>query len=416
MHPLRILNLSHVVLRTCLAVLASIVLMPGVAHATVFGPIAANMPVTIPAPGVNGFGLGGILAEAGEVQTTITVSGILTSVSAVKCGIWLTYPNIRALAVTLTSPTSAANNNVGITVILADKEGQLNTGNNNGLGGLGGGEGGGGDLGGGVGVSGGNGSYGIGASVAPGGEVQFDDTATQSIDQFRGQAVDTIPSGTYTCTTQPGYFLGTTAQNKLALFKCLADLNVNGAWTLTVWNLDTVFVGFNGGTQTGQETGTINWWTLEVDEVGTHVWTGAAFGGFGANWSLDANWSNGAPQAFEQKVVLDFPSVAAQFISTNDVPGLTLGQVTIDGNYTISGDGCATTGNAIFVNQGGTSTWSIPLALGWPVDGLLGPDGSTFQATGITIDVFSGQLTMSGAISGGAPTVAGSGRGPKEEG
>jgi autotransporter-associated beta strand protein len=406
MHPPRILNLFHGALRTCLAVLASLVLMPGVAHATVFSPPVGSLPANISAPGV---ALVGFLQGGG--QSTITVSGILTSISAVKCGVWLTYPSIGMLAITLQSPD-------GTQVILADMEGMIDTGNNNGLGGIGGGIGGGeGGIGGGgvggVGTTGANGSYGIGAGIAPGGEVQFDDTAANSIDEFRGSALDVIPSAVYRCTTTPGY-LNANANNKLALFQGKADLNVNGTWTLSVLNFDIAFGGFNGATTTSQETGQINSWTLEIDEVGVHVWTGAAFGGFGNAWSQNGNWSNGAPQAFEQKVVLDFPAVAAQYIANNDTPlnALTLGQVTIDGNYTITGNGVRTTGNALFMNQGGTSTWSIPLALGWPVDGLLGPNGSTLQATGITIDVFAGQLTMSGAISGGAVAVAGSTRGP----
>jgi autotransporter-associated beta strand protein len=396
MHPLRILNLSHVVFRTCFAVLMSFLLMPGLAHALTFAPVQASMPVTIPPPTFNGN-----IALAGFCESGIKVAGINTSIKTVKCGVWLTYPTIGNLAVALTSPGIGST-----TVLLADQEGQQDTGNNNagGLGGLGGAGLGGGVGGGGIGTTGANGSYGIGAGIAPGGEVQFDDTATQSIDQFRGGNVDSIPSGTYTCTTQPGWFLGTTAANVLANFAGKGDLNVNGTWFLDVYNFDIVFVGFAGGTTTGQETGTINWWTLEIDEVGVHVWTGAAFGGFGSNWSLDTNWSNGAPQITEERVVLDFPSVAAQYITVNDIPaGLNLGQVTIDGNYTISGGAANTTGNAVFQNLGGVSTWAIDLALGWPLNGMLDPNGSTKQATGITIDVFSGQLTMSGVISGGTP-------------
>jgi autotransporter-associated beta strand protein len=400
MHPLRILNLSHVVLRTCLAVLVSILLMPGLAHALVFTPPAADLPVTIPAPNGNGIFINGNTAFA---ESIIDVQGIATSISAVKCGVWLTYPNIGALTITLTSPD-------GTVVVLADEEGQVNTGNDNGLGGLGGvgGTGGVGGGVGGVGTTGANGSYGIGAAPAPGGVVEFDDTATQSIDQFRGQAVDTIPSATYTCTTQPGLILTTTGNNKLAKFKGKADLNVNGNWTLTVYNNDLFFDGFNGGTQTGQETGTINWWTLEIDEVGAHVWTG---GGFGPTWSQNGNWSNGAPLVTEQKVVLIFPASAAQYDPNNNIAGLTLGQVTIEGDYTITGDACTATGNALFQNLGGTSTWGIPLGLVYPLDGLFGPNGSTLQATGITIEVFAGQLTMSGVISGGGAP-AGADRGP----
>jgi autotransporter-associated beta strand protein len=381
MHPPRILNLFHAVLRTCCAVLVSILLMPGLARAAVFLPPAADLPATIAAPGING--ILGLAGAAGESE--IAVNGILTSIESVECSVWLTYPNIGMLALTLTSPT-------GITVVLADDEGQQDTGNDNGLGGDGG-------------LNGGDGGG-------------LTDTATLSIDSFRGQAVDTIPSGLYTCTTEPGwltaggYGFPENATNKLSKFKGLANLNVNGNWTLTVYNFDILFGGFAGETGGNQETGTINAWSLEIDEVGVHIWTGAAFGGFGPNWSLNGNWSNGAPTVIEQNVVLFFPSVAEQYIATNDIAGLTIGQVTFDANYTIAGDAVATTGNAIFLNEGGNTTWAIPLDLGAPQVGLFGPDGSTLQATGITIDVFGGQLTMSGVIGGGPAPGGDTGLGP----
>jgi autotransporter-associated beta strand protein len=362
---------------SCLLVLVGASAMPVIAPGTEYTPVQTSLPINIPFATQN---------NIGEATSTLTVGGVLSSISLVKCSVYLTDPHIGALVITLTSPD-------GDTVVLADNEGNAHLGND---------------------FTAGTGSYGLGKAEAPNGMVMFDDNAINNpIDQFRNQTIDFIPSAIYNPTALYSYAnqvwlpngfrfannltagnpLGIVAPagQRLAQFIGKADTNVNGTWTLRVE--DHVFQinnnNGNGGNANFQTNGSLVWWTLSVEEFGVHTWTGGAFGGFGTQWSQDQNWNNNAPNAVEQKVLLDFPSNASQFVINNDVANLKIGQAVIDGTYTITGQAVTLTQNAFIQNVSGNTSWAL---------------ASTVSAGGTTFEVDAGQLLVSGALL--APAVA----------
>jgi len=374
-------------LSTCLWVVLAMgmAFLPGRAQATVFVPVAADLPATIPAP-IN------------NVASEITVAGVLSSISTITCSVYLSYPYVGNLAMTLTSPS-------GIVIPLADHDGLVDPGNNNGGGEAGGG--GNGVVGGGATV-GAQGSYGTGISAAPNGVVTFISGNQYPLIAAVNPGDSVIPSGNYqpiTNTNQLFYLAGEfgpadTLLLGLASYRGLADNNVNGNWILTIYNFDDVFAGIEG-LSGQQETGTLNYWCLTIDEVGPHIWSGATGT---PNWSAQAgeNWVNlNVPQVWEQKVLLEFPSSAGGN-TNNDIGVLPIGGLTIAGTYNFTGDGVQLTGNAYIDNQGGTSVWNMATFLQTPPAGLLQIGGSTLQAIGPTFEVDTGTLTWAGNITSAA--------------
>ena len=122
------------------------------------------------------------------------------------------------------------------------------------------------------------------------------------------------------------------------------------------------------------------------------TWTGL---GADAKWSNPEDWDvHATPQAGDS---LAFPAGALRRDTcTNDISGLSLADVAIDGGYTIGGNAVTLTGAlSATLGSGGTASWGLTTALG---------TGSH------TVTVSSGTLTMSGAITGsGVLTKNGSG-------
>lgn len=73
--------------------------------------------------------------------------------------------------------------------------------------------------------------------------------------------------------------------------------------------------------------------------AGSHTWSGAANG----YWNNDANWSSGGkPVAGETNVALFFPLAASRVVVTNNIPGLKISTIALNGDYTLHGSGGAT--------------------------------------------------------------------------
>ena len=99
----------------------------------------------------------------------------------------------------------------------------------------------------------------------------------------------------------------------------------------------------------------------------SHTWTGAVSG----YWSNDANWSvGGAPEPGETDVTLTFPAGAVRYVTTNNIPGLVITDLALNGDYTLAGTGGATLafggdGASIVINGSHVSTVasSLPVVL-----------------------------------------------------
>ncbi len=82
--------------------------------------------------------------------------------------------------------------------------------------------------------------------------------------------------------------------------------------------------------------------------AGSHTWNGAV----SSSWNNAANWSaGGKPVAGEANVTLLFPVGATRYAVTNDIPGLAVHSLTLNGSYTLSGSG----GAALTFTGGGAS-------------------------------------------------------------
>ena len=114
--------------------------------------------------------------------------------------------------------------------------------------------------------------------------------------------------------------------------------------------------------------------------LAAHTWTGL---GPDSNWSDASNWTGGAPSAAESNVTLDFPSGVSNSSAINDISGLTIQAITVEGSYSIWG--------TPFTLDGSVST-SGSANGGLDNDITLGAN-STFNCIG--------QLNLGGVISGG---------------
>ncbi|OGD21135.1 MAG: hypothetical protein A2W03_03940 [Candidatus Aminicenantes bacterium RBG_16_63_16] len=130
----------------------------------------------------------------------------------------------------------------------------------------------------------------------------------------------------------------------------------------------------------------------------THTWTGAT----SANWSVAANWSEGAaPAPGESNVVLVFPQSAARLTNNNDIVGLTVQTITVTTAaaspvYWMTGNGITLTSGLTFSNPGSGSyhpEWQIPLTLGGAV--TIASSGRQSQVRD-TIDLNGRALTFNG--------------------
>ena len=121
-----------------------------------------------------------------------------------------------------------------------------------------------------------------------------------------------------------------------------------------------------------------------------HVWTGAV----NTLWSNAGNWSGGVPATGELGgTTVQFGSGTS---STMDIPGLTVDQIhfTGTGNTITGSTPLGVNGSTLVTNildGSGGNTLAVPTAL----------TGST----AVLADVTTGQLTMSGTVSGSAPIV-----------
>lgn len=113
--------------------------------------------------------------------------------------------------------------------------------------------------------------------------------------------------------------------------------------------------------------------------LAAHTWTGA---GGDSNWSDAANWTDGAPAAAESNVTLDFPGGVSNTSATNDITGLTIQSITVEGSYFFYG--------ADFSLSGSIST-------------SLAGGGGIYNNITLTSDAtlnLGGQLNIVGTISG----------------
>jgi fibronectin-binding autotransporter adhesin len=75
-----------------------------------------------------------------------------------------------------------------------------------------------------------------------------------------------------------------------------------------------------------------------LTQAGSHTWSGAISG----NWNTDGNWSaGGKPVPGETNVALFFPAVATRYVLTNNIVGLEIGTIALNGDYTLHGSGGA---------------------------------------------------------------------------
>src|SRR5690242_16693802 len=122
--------------------------------------------------------------------------------------------------------------------------------------------------------------------------------------------------------------------------------------------------------------------------LAVHIWTGAN----GSNWSDAQNWTGGAPSVGESSIVLDFP-LGPHLTTVNDISGLSVDVVALDGPYDVSGNGIA-------LNQG-IAIADFPV--GWSIDLSISSDVS-FDVNG------SGDSWLGAAITGaGGVTKTGNG-------
>ncbi|MFN0128607.1 MAG: beta strand repeat-containing protein [Verrucomicrobiales bacterium] len=126
--------------------------------------------------------------------------------------------------------------------------------------------------------------------------------------------------------------------------------------------------------------------------AGSHTWNGAV----SSSWNNAANWSaGGKPVAGEANVALIFPVGATRYSVTNDIPGLAVHSLTLNGSYTLSGSGGAALtftggGASVTVNgsQVNTIASSLPVVLN---AGVL-----------ISLNHAAARLTLDSTVSGSA--------------
>src|SRR5436190_23689827 len=75
---------------------------------------------------------------------------------------------------------------------------------------------------------------------------------------------------------------------------------------------------------------------LQKTFAASHTWSGATSG----NWSVVGNWSSGGvPVAGEANLVVVFPGSVSRYSSTNNIAGLTVQSIQLNGNgYHIYGN------------------------------------------------------------------------------
>ena len=139
---------------------------------------------------------------------------------------------------------------------------------------------------------------------------------------------------------------------------------------------------------------------LESRVTPAFVWQG----GSGANWSVGANWIGGVAPTVGAPVDLVFSNSAASFSSNDDIGNLTVGQMTISGNYTL------TKSAGVTMNFGNTNTNTgliiVNTGVAQLVDAALGSAAgrlSTFRP--------ARSLTWTSAISDSHRSVDQAGRG-----
>ncbi len=75
-----------------------------------------------------------------------------------------------------------------------------------------------------------------------------------------------------------------------------------------------------------------------LTHAGSHTWNGAVSG----YWNNDANWSaGGAPDPGETNVTIIFPPGATRYVTTNNIAGLELHSLALNGDYMLAGSGGA---------------------------------------------------------------------------
>lgn len=153
-----------------------------------------------------------------------------------------------------------------------------------------------------------------------------------------------------------------------------------------------------------------------VARAATYTWTGD---GQNANWSDPANWGGAAPADDEADVELVFPALTAPYDSNNDRTGLHVVALAVTtqlaaGAYEFTGNPIRLSGMAVLDNPGTGNPnllWQIPLVLEGDV-ALLTSGRQTRLQAGIdlgthtlTFDADSGDVLVSGAISGAGAVI-----------
>src|SRR5262249_33177406 len=109
--------------------------------------------------------------------------------------------------------------------------------------------------------------------------------------------------------------------------------------------------------------------TLEALEdrlTPTFTWTGGST--VDSNWSTGANWMGGiAPTvATAASDTLVFGTGKARMTNINNITGLSLGEITLAGGYSISGKEVTLTGTLGIDNISGNNSFSDPITLAGP--------------------------------------------------
>ncbi len=134
------------------------------------------------------------------------------------------------------------------------------------------------------------------------------------------------------------------------------------------------------------------------------VWQGGA----GPNWSVGANWVGGVAPTVGAPVELNFSNSATAFTANNNIAGLTVSQLTIAGNYTLTSSAgvslnlanpSTNTGHVI-VNTSVVATSSMAMFLGGlnpSTEFINVQSGATLTWSGVISGHTTAQLTKQGA-------------------
>ncbi len=123
----------------------------------------------------------------------------------------------------------------------------------------------------------------------------------------------------------------------------------------------------------------------------THVWTGGSM--IDSNWSEKDNWKDGSvPTSDDSTQALDFPNDAMRLTATNDIPNLTVQQITFSNKYTL------TTGFGIQLSSSITVDVNVKGSVFLFTDLELVADATITVAQGSTL-ILAGNISGAGGLT-----------------